>query len=399
MKKHVSLILRFVVCITVVLAVIAGITMFYGMDKTELVSVEGRTFDKAVVTEIVRDNIQENGTRSGEQQVKVRMTSGRFKNQELDATSSDGNLFGAVCKVGMKVVCIVSATDSGQLVSVYSQDRQFTIYIYVAVFLLLICIIGGKNGVKSVIGLIFTFVCLVYIYLPLIYKGYSPFVVAVFVCALATVVTMYLIGGFTKKTFASITGTVLGVIAAGVSAHIFGKFAGISGNNVSDIETLLFVGQNTKIRIGELLFSGILIASLGAVMDVAMSISSTIAEINEKNPQLTAPQLFISGLKVGRDMMGTMSNTLILAFVGGSLSVLVVDYAYNLPFLQLINSYTIGIEIMQGISGSIGVVMTVPFVAAIAAFFMSGEESSDKVADAAGKNIADTVNKDTAECL
>lgn len=77
------------------LAVIAGITMFYGMDKTELVSVEGRTFDKAVVTEIVRDNIQENGTRSGEQQVKVRMTSGRFKNQELDATSSDGNLFGA----------------------------------------------------------------------------------------------------------------------------------------------------------------------------------------------------------------------------------------------------------------------------------------------------------------
>lgn len=75
------------------LAVIAGITMFYGMDKTELVSVEGRTFDKAVVTEIVRDNIQENGTRSGEQQVKVRMTSGRFKNQELDATSSDGNLF------------------------------------------------------------------------------------------------------------------------------------------------------------------------------------------------------------------------------------------------------------------------------------------------------------------
>ena len=126
----------------------------------------------------------------------------------------------------------------------------------------------------------------------------------------------------------------------------------------------------TKIRIGELLFSGILIASLGAVMDVAMSISSTIAEINEKNSQLTAPQLFISGLKVGRDMMGTMSNTLILAFVGGSLSVLVVDYAYNLPF-----------------------------VAAIAAFFMSGEESSDKVADAAGKNIADTVNKDTAECL
>jgi len=352
----------------VVLAFVAGIADFYKIEKTEMVSVEGRTFETAKVVEITKDNLQENGTRSGEQQLIVKMLSGEFKGENIEATSSDGNLFGAVCRVGMKVIVIVSATDNGQLVSVYSADRRIAIFVYVAIFFLLICLIGGKNGIKSVLGLVCTFVALIYIYVPLVYKGYSPFWMAIFVAALTTIITMYLIGGYTRKTLSAIIGTVFGVFIAGVCAHLFGMAAGISGYNVSDIETLLYVGQNTPVQIGELLFAGILIASLGAVMDVAMSISSTIEEISNKNPDLDAKQLFLSGLHVGRDMMGTMSNTLILAFVGGSLSVLVVDYAYDLPFLQLINSYSIGIEIMQGISGSMGVILTVPFVSAASAY-------------------------------
>lgn len=371
MKFDKSIILRGLICLAVVLVLITGITQFYGIEKTEMVSVEGRTFEKAVVTEIVSDNLNEDGTRSGDQDVKVKVCSGEFKGKELSATSSNGNLFGAVCKVGTKVIVIISASENGELVSVYSVDRTIAIYLYVFIFLAIICLIGGKNGLKSVFGLIFTFVSLIYLYLPLIYKGYSPFWVAVFVSALTTLVTMYMIGGYTKKTLSAILGTVLGVLVAGISAHLFGKASGITGYNVSDIETLIFVGQNTKIHIGELLFSGILIASLGAVMDVAMSISSTIEEIHVKNPEISLKELFLSGLHVGRDMMGTMSNTLILAFVGGSLSVLVVDYAYDLPYLQLINSNIIGIEIMQGISGSMGVILTVPFVSFIAALFMS----------------------------
>lgn len=127
------------------------------------------------------------------------------------------------------------------------------------------------------------------------------------------------------------------------------------------------MGQNTKIQVGGLLFSGILISALGAVMDVAMSISSTICEIRQKNPQSTWKELFASGMHVGRDMMGTMSNTLILAFIGGSLSTLLINYAYDLPYLQVINSYSIGIEIMQGISGSMGVILTVPCVSLVSA--------------------------------
>lgn len=347
------------------------------VEKTELVSTEGRTFEKAVVTEIIRDNLQENGVRSGEQVVNVKISTGSLKGRIMQATSSEGNLFGAVCKEGSRVIVIISTTKENSLVSVYSLDREYIIYAFVGLFLLLMCIIGGKNGIKAVAGLLFTMFSIVYIFMPLIYRGMSPFLAAVLIVIITTAATMYLIGGITKKTVSAILGTIMGVLFSGISAYLFGRVSGISGNNVSNIETLLFVGQNTKIQIGGLLFSGILIASLGAVMDVAMSVSSTINEIHEKNPALNRRELFKSGMNVGKDMMGTMSNTLILAFTGGSLSTLVVNYAYDISYRQIINGYSIGIEIMQGISGSIGIVLTVPFVSLIASFLLYNKKSNE----------------------
>ena len=217
------------------------------------------------------------------------------------------------------------------------------------------------------------------IYIPLIYRGFSPFWAAVIITIITTIVTMYLISGIAVKTLCAILGTVIGVLLAGLSAWLFGRVADIDGYNVSNIETLAYVGQITNIQIGGLLFSGILIASLGAVMDVAMSVSSAISEIHDKAPQLGCLELFKSGMNVGRDMMGTMSNTLILAFVGSAVSELVINYAYNLPFRQIINSYNIGIEIMQGVSGSIGVILTVPAVAVVTAWMLTrGEHAKNE---------------------
>lgn len=293
------------------------------------------------------------------------------KGEVVDATCAEGNLFGAVCEKGDSVVVHMSVSGSSKNVSVYSKDRIVAVAAFVGIFLLLICIIGGKNGVKSVVGLVFTFVSIFMIYIPLIYRGFSPFWAAVIITIITTIVTMYLISGFTVKIICAIAGTVTGVLLAGLSAWLFGKVADIDGYNVSNIETLSYVGQITNIQIGGLLFSGILIASLGAVMDVAMSVSSAMCEIHDKAPQLGCFELFKSGMNVGRDMMGTMSNTLILAFVGSAVSELVINYAYNLPFRQIINSYNIGIEIMQGVSGSIGVILTVPAVAVVTAWLLT----------------------------
>lgn len=359
-------------------AFIIFLYFFNQVDKVELVNTNGRTFETAIVTEITQDNLQEDGSRVGNQYVKLKMLTGELAGQTVDATSSNGNLFGAACKVGMRVVTITSISGDVTVTSVYSQDRQFVIYIFVIIFLLIMCIIGGKNGIKSAFGLIFTFICIIFLYLPMIYKGFSPFFSAIVAVILTTVVTMILIGGYTKKTFSAIIGTIIGVVISGLFAAIFGYFAGISGYNVSDIESLIFVGQSTNIDIGGLLFSGILIASLGAVMDVGMSIASTINEIHVNSPSLTRTELFKSGINVGRDMMGTMSNTLILAFTGGSLSTLLLDYAYNLPYLQIINSYSIGIEIMQGLAGTVGVILTVPITSLIASFIIKWKPAKSK---------------------
>ena len=335
------------------------------VEKTELVVRDGQTFEKAEVMEILQDNMQDNGTRVGEQRVKVRMLTGEKKGEELEITSSAGFLFGAACEVGMQVIVMQSVSGDTVVASVYTQDREWAVYIFAALYLLALWVIGGWQGVKSSLGLIFTFFSMIFVYLPMIYRGFSPFWTAVFVCFITTLVTMYLIGGPTRKTVAATCGTVAGVVVAGISAQLFSLASGITGYNVSDIESLMTLWNTEGIQVGGLLFSGLLISALGAVMDVAMSVSSSLQEIYNQNPSLTRFELFKSGMHVGRDMMGTDSNTLILAFVGGSVSTLLLDYAYNLPYLQIINSNNIGIAVMQGLAGSFGVVLCVPLTVVI----------------------------------
>ncbi|WP_294520065.1 YibE/F family protein [uncultured Pseudoflavonifractor sp.] len=334
--------------------------------KVPLVSREGQTFEKGVVVEILQDNLQPDGSRVGEQRLLVEMTTGVRKGQTLETTSSSGYLFGAGCTVGMKVVVMQSVAGDSTITSIYSQDREWVIYAFAAAYLLVLCLVGGKQGLKGALGLVFTFFCIIFVYLPLVYQGWSPFWVAVFICVVTTLVTMYLIGGPTRKTLVATGGTVAGVVIAGLAASLFSMATGITGWNVSDIESLLTLASTSGVQVGGLLFSGLLISSLGAVMDVAMSIGSAIAEIHAQNPAISRADLFKAGMHVGRDMMGTDSNTLILAFAGGSVSMLVLDYAYDLPYQQMINSNNIGIAIMQGLSGSFGIVLAVPVTVALA---------------------------------
>ena len=336
------------------------------VDKVALVSREGQTFEKGVVTEILQDNVQSDGSRVGEQVVRVLMKTGELKGREIETTSSSGFLFGAPCTVGMKVVVMQSLAGDTVVSSVYAQDREFQILAFAALYLLALCLIGGWQGAKGALGLVFTFGCILWVYLPLVYRGWSPFWSAVLVCAVTAVVTLWLVGGPTRKTLVATAGTVAGVVMAGVAASLFSLATGITGWNVSDIESLMTLWSTADIQVGGLLFSGLLISSLGATMDVAMSIASSMAEVQAQTPDISRRALFQAGMRVGRDMMGTDSNTLILAFAGGSVSMLVLDYAYDLPWLQIINSNNIGIAVMQGLAGSFGVVLSVPVTVALA---------------------------------
>ena len=364
---------RYIIAAVILAAAVLWVFRLNSITRTQLINRTGQSFETGVVVRILQDNIQEDGMRIGQQTVVVRMTSGEKKGEELTTTSSAGYLFGAACTVGMRVVVMQSIAGDSVITSVYSMDRKEVIIGFAVLYLGTLCVIGGKKGIRGALGLVFTFVAIIYVYLPLVYQGHSPFMSAVFICAVTAAVTLYLIGGAGKKTVCATAGTLAGVVIAGVAAAIFSRLSGITGWNVSDIESLLTLWQTNNIQVGGLLFSGLLISSLGAVMDVAMSISSSMQELCSQNPEISRQELMRAGMRVGRDMMGTDSNTLILAFAGTSLSMLVLDYAYELPYLQIINSNTRGIAVMQGLSGSFGVVLTVPATVLMAAYIYKGE--------------------------
>ena len=373
-----KMMVRYVVVALLSAAFVLFLYFFNQQPVTPLLNGQGVSYEKARVTQILQDNIQSDGTRSGSQTVEVEILSGKFSGRTFEADSMSAYLYGADCTEGMDVTVNISESDGNVVVSVYNYYRAPVIYLMVGIFLLTLWLIGGKKGIKSAVGLIFTFVCILFLYLPMLYRGFSPFFAAVIVVALTTIVTMYLIGGPSKKTVSSILGTIAGVVVAGLFAWVFGALGHISGYNVTEIESLIFVEQNSKLQVGGLLFSGILIAALGAVMDVAMSVASTINEIYDQNPALTRKSLFKSGIHVGRDMMGTMSNTLILAFAGSSLNTLLLIYAYAMPYNQVMNMYSIGIEILQGISGTMGVILTVPLVSFISPWLLTLHKKKEK---------------------
>lgn len=345
-------------------------------EKIPLIARSGQTFEKGIVSEVLADNLQPDGTRMGEQRVLVHMTTGIRKGQEIEMTSSSGYLFGAGCTVGMKVIVIQSISGGSTVSSVYSRDRGGVLLCFAGLYFAILCLVGGRQGVKGAIGLLFTFLSIIFVYLPMVGRGISPFHTAVFVCAITTLATMWLIGGTTRKTAVASCGAIIGVVIAGLTAALFSNASGITGWNVSDIENLMTLANTGNVQVGGLLFSGLLISTLGATMDVAMSLASAIWEIYSQNPALTKWELFRSGMRVGRDLMGTDSNTLILAFTGTSVSMLVLDYAYDLPLLQVINSNNIGIAVMQGLSGSFGVVLAVPATVMMAVWMYTRSEKS-----------------------
>ncbi len=364
-KKMITRVIFSAVILTIFVLFLAYIN---NIEKTPLINSSGKTYAKAEVTEILTDNSAENGGHAGTQTVTLKIESGKYKGELLEAYSTNGYLYGADSKPGMKVMAVISESNGEKVVTIGGVYRINALLFIGLIFFASIWLLGKRKGIFAIIGLIFTFITIIWIFLPLVYRGISPFLAAVISCALTTAVCVPLIGGMSEKTISAVVSTVAGVIISGLLAFIFGRLTDVNGYNVSEIDELMFIASSTDIKVGELLFAGILIASLGAVMDVGMSVPSAIEELHRKNPQMSGKELFVSGMKVGRDMMGTMSNTLILAFAGTSISTIVTVYAYNYPMMYTMNLYSTCIEIIRGISGSMGVIFTIPIAAFVSSF-------------------------------
>jgi uncharacterized membrane protein len=328
-------------------------------------------YEVALVLELEDKNKNEE-THLHEQKVTLRLLSGEYKGQEIRTTHHFSGVPGLDLDIqkGDKVVLYIESKQ-GELENIYISDMyriDWTLAIII-LFVLLLLIIGGWKGFKSLIALGITILSIFEILIPSIVIGYNPLLVTIFISTFVTIFTMLMIADFSTKSIAATLGTISGVVVAGFLAIGVGYLTHLTGISSEESRAIL-LSPTLSVDLKGLLFAGILIGAIGAIMDVSMSISSSIHEIYKANPKSNLKSLFSSGMNVGRDIMGTMSNTLILAYTGGALPLLFMYSAYKVSFMKILNLELITTEILRAVVGSIGLIMSVPLTSFIASLLL-----------------------------
>ncbi|MCL2169084.1 MAG: YibE/F family protein [Defluviitaleaceae bacterium] len=254
---------------------------------------------------------------------------------------------------------------------VHSYARDFAIYIIAALFLALLVLTGGKSGVRSAYGLVFTFVTLLFFLIPAIMRGAPPAALTVFVAMAVTAVSLIAIMGFEKKTLVSIIGTMVGIGFYCLFYAVIAAALRVSGGNIPEMNQLVGLGFTDPVNLTQLLFCGILIASLGAIMDTSVSVASATAELS--NAKLSFNELFKSSMRMARDCIGSSANTLILAFTGTFFVTLIMFQVLELNYTMLINRIDIAIEVLRAIAASAGMILSAPATALLGSYMYKGE--------------------------
>lgn len=345
--------------------------------ETAIDAAEYAEYENAVITEVLSDNTftdpaADNALR-GEQILLAEVKTGQYKGEIMQVYGYVGPLYGGQLKVGDGATLLISTyADGSHVATVYEYNRLPALAVIVALFLIATVAVGGKVGAKSLVALAMTLVCLFWILIPLLMKGAPTLLTVFLVCAYITVVTMVILGGVQRKTVCAALGTIAGTALALLFGLAAQSLARVDGLRLTDVEPLLQLRQTgTPLGLRGLLVGGIVISALGAVMDVAMSIASALTEVHTVAPNRNTRELFRSGMNIGRDMVGTMTNTLILAFLGSGFALIIYLYSLGLSPYQLISSAYLTIEVVSSISSSIGVILSVPLTALISSVILT----------------------------
>ena len=312
------------------------------------------------------------------QHVEVEILSGKYKGQRFYVENglSENAAYNIEVKKGDKVVVVIEEGLNDGEVEVFISDYSrgdYLLYLTL-IFIGLILLIGRAKGIRAIISLSLTIASIIYILLPLILKGANPVPISIAISIGVTIITIFLVGGINSKSISAIVGTSIGVIIAGIISYIIGSKINLTGLSAEEATMLMYIPQEINFNFSNLLFSGIILGALGAVMDVGMSISSSIDEIYKANNELTTKELFTAGMNVGKDIMGTMTNTLILAYAGTSIPLLLLFMAYETSIVKIMNMDIIATEIVRSLSGSIGLILTIPITAIVASTLIRGKK-------------------------
>jgi len=311
----------------------------------------------------------ENVFRSGQQVLLVEILTGEHRGKIaevrnivfIDATVNP--------RIGQTLIIHFDYHGNGNYSAhVHSYVRETAIYVIVALFLVLIALVGGKAGISSAFGLVFTFVTLLFLLIPAIMRGGPPALLTIAVSVLITAVSLTAIMGFEKKTWVGIAGTSVGIAFYCLFYVIIAAALNVSGANIPEMNQLAGLGFTDTLHLTELLFCGILIASLGAVTDTTVSVASATAELGATGANLGFRDLFRSSMRMARDCIGSSANTLILAFTGTFFVTLIMFRLHELNYTMLINRIDIAIEVLRAISASAGMILCAPATALLGSY-------------------------------
>lgn len=341
---------------------------------------------EAEVLEVDNSTVKQVGLiRHGEQVCKIRILGGPFKGVETEGVN---HLMG---KLEMDKIfvpgdhALVAIDYSGKdivfanLVDHYRINLELILFL---AFILLLVLFAGWTGVKAVLSFILTVLMIWKVLIPFFLKGYNPIILSMLVVTAMTAATILLVSGMNRKSWVAILGSLSGSLLTCILAIIFGRSFKVHGAVLHFSESLLYSGY-AHLNLTNIFIAGIFIASAGALMDLAMDISAAVHEIVEKKPDISKKEAITSGFSIGRSVLGTMTTTLLLAYSGGYVALLMVFMAQGTPIENILNLKYVSGEILHTVVGSFGLITVAPFTAILAGIFFTRPSVDSSVSEAA----------------
>lgn len=343
----------------------------------EAVIYKGTERCKAEILEADNSQIVVSGPiSSGEQTCRIRFLGGKFKGQEAKGFNLlSGSLqTDKVFKEGDQALVVISYQGeeirSVNLIDHYRLDKE---WILAGAFVLFLVLFAGWTGVRAILSFVITVLTLWKVLVPAYLNGLQPVLVGLLIVLSLTLIIIALVYGFDKRMLSAVSGAFLGIIMTCILGIVFTDAFKIHGTVMSNSESLLYSGYQ-HLNLTQIFMAGIFIGASGAVMDLAVDITSAVNEVVEKRPDIGWREAVKSGMNVGKAAMGTMTTTLLLAYSGGCIALLMVFMAQGTPIDNILNYKYISAEILDTIVGSFGLVTVAPFTALTSGIFLTGRK-------------------------
>ena len=363
----------FIVSLLIVLTIL--ILLPTGFDKQQYIYTEGV---RAKVLDVDNSGIKSVGlVRQGDQRVTIEIETGSYKGEVVDANNmltgslAEDKLF----QEGEKAWVLIGFNEDGDInfANVIDHFRIDKELVLIGVFAILIIIFSGFTGVRTLLSFAFALLSIWKILIPAMLKGYNPILITLLVGNVLTITTILLVSGFTKRSYAAITSAVACSFVTCFLAIIFGNYFNIHGAVMERSESLLYAGF-ANLNLTAIFQAGIYLASSGAVLDLAVDISSALYEMETNNPNVTRKELILSGFNIGKSVVGSQTTTLLFAYMGSYLSVMMVYMAQGTPLMNILNTKTIAAEILHTFVGCIGLVLVSPFTSVISGLLFKDDD-------------------------